>query len=87
MNYLNRLIGGKFKKCNNKYVFYKGGEGNMESVMLKHLVARYRMDKILLEKHPEKKMLLEKRIKQHEKDIVDYVTSDSFHAQLNLLTL
>ena len=25
----------------------------------------------------------EKRIKQHEKDIVDYVTSDSFHAQWN----
>lgn len=39
---------------------------------------------MLLEKYPEKKMLLEKRIKQHEKDIVDYVTSDSFHAQLNL---
>lgn len=52
--------------------------------MLKHLVARYRIDKMLLEKYPEKKMLLEKRIKQHEKDIVDYVTSDSFHAQLNL---
>ena len=45
------------------------------------------MDKILLEKYPEKKMLLENRIKQHEKDIVDYVTSDLFHAQLNLLTL
>ena len=67
--------------------FIKRGGVNTEPVMLKHLVARYRMDKILLEKYPEKKMLLEKRIKQHEKDIVDYVTSDSFHAQLNLLTL
>ena len=46
-----------------------GGGINMEPVMLKHLVARYRMDKILLEKYPEKKMLLEKRMKQHEKDI------------------
>lgn len=59
----------------------------MEPVMLKHLVARYRIDKILLEKYPEKKMLLKKRIKQHEKDIVNYVTSTSFQSKLNLLTL
>lgn len=59
----------------------------MKPVMLKHLVARYRMDKILLEKYPEKKMLLGKRIKQHEKDIVNYVTSTSFQSKLNLLKL
>ena len=62
-------------------------EENMEPVLLKHLVARYKMDKMLLDEHPEYKVLLGKRIKQHEKDIVDYVTNDSFHAQLNLLTL
>ena len=59
----------------------------MEPVLLKHLVSRYKMDKMLLEKYPEKKMLLEKRIKQHEKDIVNYVTSTSFQSKLNLLKL
>ena len=58
----------------------------MEPVLLKHLVARYKIDKMLLEKYPEKKVLLEKRIKQHEKDIVNYVTSTSFQAKLNVLT-
>ena len=33
----------------------------MEPVLLKHLVARYKIDKMLLEKYPEKKMLLEKK--------------------------
>lgn len=59
----------------------------MKPVMLKHLVARYKIDKILLEKYPEHKVLLEKRIKQHEKDIVNYVTSTSFQSKLNLLKL
>lgn len=60
---------------------------NIEPVLLKHLVARYKMDKMLLDKHPEHKVLLEKRIKQHEKDIVNYVTGTSFQPKLNLLTL
>lgn len=59
----------------------------MGQVLLKHLVARYKMDKMLLDKHPEHKELLEKRIKQHEKDIVNYVTNTSFQSRLNSLTL
>lgn len=54
---------------------------------LKHYVARYRMDKELLEKHPESKERLEQRIKRHERDIITYVTSDSFKTQLNYLNL
>lgn len=69
----------------SKWIFHK--EENMKPVLLKHLVARYKIDKMLLDKHPEHKVLLEKRIKQHEKDIVNYVTSTSFQSKLNLLTL
>lgn len=54
---------------------------------LKNYVSRYRTDKELLEKHPENKELLERRIKQHERDIITYVTSDSFQEQLNYLNL
>ena len=54
---------------------------------LKNYVTRYRMDKELLKKHPENKEMLERRIKQHERDIINYVTSDSFQTQLNYLNL
>lgn len=54
---------------------------------LKNYIARYKMDKILLEKCPEQKELLEKRIERHEKDIVAYVTSESFEYALNNLNL
>ena len=54
---------------------------------LKHYVARYKMDKKLLEEHPEHKELLEKRIKRHEEDIVAYVTSKGFECALNNLNL
>lgn len=62
----------------------------MPRPMLKHYVARYKMDKKLLEKHqdnPENKALLERRIKRHEQDIIAYVTSDSFECALNNLNL
>lgn len=59
----------------------------MEPVMLKHLVERYRKDKQLLEAHPENKELLERRIKQHEIDIVKYVTSNKFQVQISYLNL
>ena len=55
----------------------------MESVTLKHLVARYKLDKEFLQKHPENRELLEKRIRRHEKDIAEYVSSDSFQMVLN----
>lgn len=54
---------------------------------LKNYVARYKMDKELLEKHPEQRELLEKRIAEHEKDIVAYVTSERFECALNNLNL
>lgn len=54
---------------------------------LKEYVARYRMDKELLQKYPENKDLLERRIKEHETAIIGYVTSDSFQTQLNYLNL
>lgn len=53
----------------------------------KHYVARYRKDKDLLLKHPENKDLLERRIRDHEKSIIEYVTSDRFQTQLNYLNL
>lgn len=59
----------------------------MDQVMLKNLVERYRTDKMLLDKSPEHKELLEKRMNQHKEDIVNYVTSDSFQSQLNFLNL
>ena len=59
----------------------------MDQVMLKNLVERYRTDKMLLDKSPEHKELLKKRMNQHKEDIVNYVTSDSFQPQLNFLNL
>ena len=54
---------------------------------LKNYVARYKMDKELLEKHQENRELLEKRIERHKQDIVDYVTSKHFECALNNLSL
>jgi len=59
----------------------------MNEPTLKHYVARYKMDKKRLEDYPEHKELLEKRIKRHERDIVDYVTSKRFECALNHLNL
>lgn len=55
----------------------------LQEPTLKNYVARYKIDKRLLEKHPEGKEMLEKRIARHEKDIVDYVTSKEFEEILN----
>lgn len=54
---------------------------------LENYVARYKIDKALLEKHPENKELLEKRIERHKQDIVDYVTSERFEIKLKYLNL
>ena len=56
-------------------------------VKLKNYVARYKLDKKLLEKHPEQKEVLEKRIKRHEQDIVTYVTNEHFECALNNFNL
>ena len=57
---------------------------------LKNYVARYKTDKKLLETYPEQskeRELLERRIARHEKDIIAYVTSESFEYALNNLNL
>lgn len=54
---------------------------------LKDYVERYKLDKGLLEKHPENRELLKKRIERHKQDIVDYVTSKHFECALNNLNL
>lgn len=54
---------------------------------LKEYVARYRLDKKFLQKYSENKDLLERKIKEDEKAIIEYVTSDSFQTQLNYLNL
>ena len=60
---------------------------HMLAPTLKNYVARYKTDKELLEKHPEQRRLLEKRIAKHEKDIVAYVTSERFEYVLNHFNL
>lgn len=42
------------------------------------LVYSYRLDKELLEKHPENKEFLERRINRHKDDIINLVASDEF---------
>ena len=54
---------------------------------LKTYVSRYKYDKDLLSKHPENKELLERRIREHEKAIIEYVTSDRFQIALDSLNL
>lgn len=39
--------------------------------------------KEFLQTHPENRELLEKRIRRHEKDIAEHVSSDSFQMILN----
>lgn len=59
----------------------------VSSITLKNYVARYRLNKKLLNKYPEHKEMLEKIIQQNERDIIDYVTSDKFQMQLHNLNL
>lgn len=59
----------------------------MNKPTLENLVNRLKLDKELLEKHPENKELLEKRIKQHKEDIANYVTSERFLHALKVFNL
>lgn len=45
----------------------------MNQPTLENLINRLKLDKELLEKHPENKELLEKRIKRHKDDIANYL--------------
>ena len=55
-------------------------------LMLKDLVYRLKLDTELLEKHPEKKELLKRRIKRHKDDIANYVASKSFSHALGAVS-
>lgn len=59
----------------------------MNQPTLENLVNRLKLDTELLEKHPENKELLEKRIKQHKDDIANYVTSERFLYALKVFNL
>ena len=59
---------------------------------LKHYVARYKLDKKILDRmiqnnETENRELFEERIKRHERDIINYVTSDRFEEKLKYLIL
>lgn len=56
-------------------------------LMLKDLVYRLKLDTELLEKHPEKKELLKRRIKRYKDDIANYVASKSFSHALGAFNL
>ena len=56
-------------------------------VTLKTYVARYKYDNDLLSKYPESKEQLMRRIKEHEKAIIEYVISDRFQIALDSLNL
>ena len=59
----------------------------MQTLRLKHLVKRYIQDKAFLKAHPEKKELLEKRMRRHERDIAEYVSSSSFQLVIEYFNL
>lgn len=59
----------------------------MNQPTLENLVNRLKLDKELLEKHPENKEPLEKRIKRHKDDIANYVTSERFLYALKVFNL
>lgn len=54
---------------------------------LETFITRYNKDMELLESHPEQKELLERRIKRHMRDIIDYVTSKRFELKMKYLNL
>ena len=61
--------------------------GIMIEPTLKNYIERYRVSKELLKAHPENKDLLERKIKEAERDIVAYVTTDDFIEKLESLNL
>ena len=54
---------------------------------LKNYIARYNLNKELLEKHPENRALIERKLKEAEQDIIKYVTNETFVAKLDYLNL
>lgn len=54
---------------------------------LENYIYRYRLNKEMLEQHPEHRELLQRQIDRAEKAIIEYVTSDSFVERLKYLNL
>ena len=59
---------------------------------LRHYIARYKLDKKILNRmiqnnETENRKLIEERIKRHERDIIEYVTTKRFEEQLKYLNL
>ena len=54
---------------------------------LKNYIIRYKTNKELLEKHPEQKEMIERKIKENERDIIEYVTSNNFVNRLDYINL
>lgn len=59
----------------------------MNKPNLKSLITRYEANKRLLERHSDKKEIIEKFIQKTEKDIIEYVTSEGFKETLKYLNL
>ena len=60
------------------------------TITLKSLVYRYRLTQKMLKSHKndaQATTVLEKQLKRHTDDIIEYVTSDSFQVALNNLNL
>ena len=59
----------------------------VHQVRLEHLVNRYKMHNELLTKHPENKEMLERKIRETEHDIAEYVSTPRFREALNAFSL
>lgn len=56
-------------------------------VRLEHLVNRYKMHNDMLKKHPENKDMLERKIRETEHDIAEYVSTPQFGEALRAFSL
>lgn len=54
---------------------------------IKNYIERYRINKRLLENHPEQWKILEPRIKESENKIIEYFTSDSFVERMTYINI
>jgi hypothetical protein len=54
---------------------------------IENYIERYRINKRLLENHPECSELLERKIKEAEIKIVEYFTSDNFVERMKYINI
>ena len=72
-----------------KIVSCEKNQKNLKQPTLKNYVARYCFNKKLLDKNqdPRNREMLERKIKENERDIIAYVTSDEFVRNLGIINL